>query len=425
MKRAAAALLVLCACSGAPPKPEVRAQEEKPAPPPPPVPEIPALPEGVKPADAAPPPPAAPQLSDDAEKQLRADATRALAEADNDKAEALLGRILQGKPDDAVVSDNLTRLRLKTNKLAVAERDLASRIAQVPASLPLRVQYVRVLIAEGRLDAALLEAKKVLKSDERNVPALLALADVWYREKKYELARDVLDNAAAIEPKNAEIANAQGFIHLAMDQKPLALEDFKKACALGPLFAEAHNNLGALYNEASDFEAATAELVQAVKIEPDRAAMWLNLGNAHRGAKRYEEAEQAYRRSLELSPQNPDPLFNLGILYLDGDLKNKPVVDRLSQSVAFFAQFRKAGGTDARLVRYEEEAGKVIKKERDRLAREEREKMKKIEAQRKVEDALKKREQGKLGHEKEEDEGPTPGAPVKPTSGKLSGEEEK
>jgi Flp pilus assembly protein TadD len=424
VKRALVAIALTAACAGAPPRSEAPAAAQ-------PVPESLTLPEGVKAADAAPAP--GPNLNEGEAKQLESDAAKALVDGDDSKAESLLVKLLASRPDDALASENLTRLRLKQGRTGEAQAELASRIAQLPGSLPLRVQYVRVLIAQDKLDQALVEAKKVLKADERNVPALLGLADAWYREKKFELARDVLDNAAAIDPKNAEVANAQGFVHLATEQKPLAIEDFKRACELGPRFAEAHNNLGALLNEASDFEGGAKELEQAARIEPGRSAIWLNLGNAYRGARRYEEAEAAYKKALELNPQNPNPLFNLGILYLDGEIKGKQAVERLGQSAEYFQRFKKAGGVDARLVRYEGEAEKTIKKERDRLAREDRDRLKKVEAARKIEEEKRRREAGKLGH-LEEDDGPAPApkepaAPrkvppqIQPASAKIGGEE--
>ena len=406
--RALAALLLAAACAEAPPRPASATD---------PAAGEPAA-SGAQPQSQPAGLPAAPLGEGDA-KRLADEAAQALSRGDDAQAEAALLRLVAARPDDAQASENLTRLRLKSGRLQLAAQDLAARSLRAPDSLPLQVQHARVLVLLGQLDQALDQAKQVLKTDERNVAALLVLADVWYRERKLELARDVLDNAAALDPRSAEVANAQGFVHLALEQKPLALEDFRRAAQLGPRLAEAHNNLGALYNEASDFEAATNELVLAAQIEPGRAAIWLNLGNAHRGARRFEEAEGAYRKALELEPAKRDALFNLGLLYLDGELKARPAAERLVQAQAFFQQFRKAGGTDARLARYEEEATRDLRKERDRLAREDRDKLKKQEAARKAEEALRKRESGKLGHVDEDE----PAA--RPVSGKLRDGDEK
>ncbi|MBS2022223.1 MAG: tetratricopeptide repeat protein [Deltaproteobacteria bacterium] len=420
--------------------------------------ETPALPEGAKP-EAAPP---APQVDVSAEKKAQAqeafDAAQAAVQA-GDSAGAIQrylnaasddptltqarvnaavlmlrgGRIAEAKnqlrevlrvqPDNAAASENLVRLELKTGDLANAHAGLLQRIGQFPASLPLRNQFARVLVAEGKLEQALAESKRVLKADERNVGAMLILGDVWYREKKLELARDVLDTAQAVEPTNAQVANAQGFILLALEQKALALEAFRRAVQCDPSLVEARNNLGILLVEANDFEGAARELTEASKLEPDRPGVWLNLGNALRGARRDQEAEAAYQKALALRPNDPNPLFNLGVLYLDGDFKGTPALDRLSTARTWLSKYREAGGSDPKLGRWEGEADKLIKKEKDRLAREERDKLKKAEAAKKVEDDKKKREAGKLGKIDEDDSAPAQPTPAKP-SGKLGGKED-
>jgi tetratricopeptide (TPR) repeat protein len=187
--------------------------------------------------------------------------------------------------------------------------------------------------------------------------------------------------------------------------------------ALDPALAEAGNNLGVLLTEANDFDGAIAQLRAAAKLAPERAGLWLNLGNALRGARRGDEAEEAYRKALALRPEDPSPLFNLAILYLDGDMKPKTAVQRLEASAAFFAAFKAAGGSDPLLARWEQEADKQLKKERERAVREERDRLKKAETTKKAEDEKRRREAGKLGKMEEEPERPPPPA----RSGKLGG----
>ena len=86
----------------------------------------------------------------------------------------------------------------------------------------------------------------------------------------------------------------------------------------------------------------------------------------------------------------------------------------------FFTAFKQAGGSDAKLARWESEAEKSLKKERDKAQREERDKLKKVEAARKAEDDKRRREAGKLGKIDED-----PDAPARPkSSGKLGGKED-
>src|SRR6185312_8521953 len=108
-------------------------------------------------------------------------------------------------------------------------------------------------------------AKKVLKKDERNIDAMLSLGEIWYEQKKFELAKKVLGNAKEIDATVPEVWNLLAFVYLALDLRPSALDAFRKASALREDFPEAHNNLGAMLNEANDCDGATRELETAVK----------------------------------------------------------------------------------------------------------------------------------------------------------------
>ena len=278
------------------------------------------------------------------------------------------------KPDYDDASANLTRLFLRNHEEQRAEAELRQRILAHPRDIPFRNQLVRVMIAEGRLDAAEAESKQVLKVDERNTDAMVNLATVWYGEKKYELAAQVLDNAKTISPNDQAVWNLLAFCQLGLEEKPLALESFKRAAALREDFPEAHNNYGVMLNEVNDCEDATRELSLAVRYAPDYAQAHLNLGNAYRCARRFDEAKAEYEKALALDSSMSDPYFNLAILYLDSDVKGKdgkvlPKLDRLEKSLAFFDKYRAAGGDDSRLGRYYAEAQKKVVDENARLKR--------------------------------------------------------
>lgn len=276
---------------------------------------------------------------------------------------------LRIKPDYAPASDNLTRIYLREGDTRRAEADLRRRISAFPENLALRNQLVRVLLHQDQQDEAEAEAKRILKADERNVEAMLNLATLWHGQKKYELAKQVLDNAREISPDDAVVWNALAFTHLALGHKPLALEAFRRAAELREDFPEAHNNLGALLNEANDCAAAIQALETAVRHAPDYPQVRMNLGNAYRCAREFAKAQAEYEKVLELDPRASDALFNLAILHLDGEMEGVERLERLKKSVAFFDRYHAAGGGDPRLERYRDEASKSIGKEEDRLRR--------------------------------------------------------
>lgn len=294
-----------------------------------------------------------------------------------DEAVELYKKALTFNPEYEAASANLTRLYIRSGRLREAESELRERIAKYPRNAAFRNQLVRVLIEQGgdRAKMAEAESKRVLKFDERNVEAMVNLGTIWFREGKYELAKQVLDNAREIDETNPAVWNLIAFTQLRLDMKPLALDSFRKAAALRDDFPEAHNNLGAMLNEVNDCDGAIRELEMAVAYAPDWAEARLNLGNAYRCGRQYEKAKAEYEAALALERQTgseaqaSDPYFNLAILYLDGDMPELSKLDRLTQSLAYFEKYQASGGDDPRTGRYVDEATKNLDKEAKRLER--------------------------------------------------------
>ena len=276
------------------------------------------------------------------------------------KAKDAYRRALAAKPDLFEASENLMRLQLRLGETAEAENELRSRLAQPGAPSGLHTQLAEVLESQGRSDAAATEAKVALKADERNVPAMLALARIYEDQKRFELSRMVAENVRQIDPGNAEVYNLLGALDLADKNSAQALEDFKKAAELREDFPEAQNNLGALLVAAQDFPTAIRHLELATRDSPEAAAPHLNLGNALRGNKQYDQAKAEYERVLALDPKEIDAYFNLAVLYLDGEPSGMGQIDRYNQSIAYFDRFRSAGGRDPRLEEYVKDAQKAI-----------------------------------------------------------------
>ncbi|HEX8435599.1 tetratricopeptide repeat protein [Archangium sp.] len=297
----------------------------------------------------------------------------------NDEAERAYRQALELKPEQQAAWDNLTRLQCRTARAAQAEAQLRERLQANAEALAPRTALVLALLCQKKLDAAATEAKRVLKADERNVRAMQLLAQVYYRERKLELAKMVLENARAIAPDEPATHNTLGLVQLALGTKPAALESFKKASELQPDFAEARNNFGALLNEAQDYPAAVRELEAAVRAAPDFVSARLNLGNAYRGQGDFARALAEYQQVLRLAPSLPDTYFNLAILHLDAEPQELDTLVRLQACLSFFDQYRARGGRDERVDDYVKDARKGLEKEERRREREKREQLRKAQ----------------------------------------------
>jgi Tfp pilus assembly protein PilF len=298
------------------------------------------------------------------------------------EAEASYRKALAFSPDQDRAWDALGRLMCRTGRCDAFIRESRARTQKRPGAHGPRNALAFALVQTGNLEEAATEAKRVLKDDERNVRAMQVLAQVFARQKKWELARTVLENARLIDPRDAATHNALGLVQLQLKTSTLraqAMESFATAARLKPDFAEALSNHGAILNEAQDFESAVPLLERAVAAAPDYASAHMNLGNAYRGTGKLAQARAEYERVLALQPKDVDPWFNLAILHLDSEIPNVDTIVRYETAVQHFETFTKSGGKDDRVEQYVKDAKKAIEKEKRRRERAEKDKLRKAE----------------------------------------------
>jgi predicted O-linked N-acetylglucosamine transferase (SPINDLY family) len=93
-----------------------------------------------------------------------------------------------------------------------------------------------------------------------------------------------------------------GLLHMQQRRFDLARELLERAVAANPASAEAHAWLGETWRNAGGLQAATAAFRQALRIQPDFAPAWFNLGLALLESRDHAAASEAWRRFLELRP---------------------------------------------------------------------------------------------------------------------------
>jgi tetratricopeptide (TPR) repeat protein len=307
---------------------------------------------------------------------------------DDAGARALYAQVLDRTPTFFPAAQDLVRLDARRGRVADSVAEMTARLEKNPDAVALRNGLAEALLIQGKLDLAEDAARKALKLEEKNVPAMVNLATVYARKKRFELAKMVLENARQVDDRDASIWNRLGFVALSLGDRLQAIECFRTAAALRPDYPEAHANYGAMLADSEDFAAAAAELEIAVRYAPGSAVSWLNLGNARRGLKEFGMAEDAYGKALLIDPQLQDARFDLAILYLDGDKPGLPALKRLQQGVAFLDAYEAGGGKDPRVAAYRKDAGRAIEREKKRLEREEKDRLRReAEAKKKADEA--------------------------------------
>jgi Flp pilus assembly protein TadD len=126
----------------------------------------------------------------------------------------------------------------------------------------------------GRIDEAIALNEQVLAAKPGNTEALVALADLYNRNKQPKKAEEVLNKVVALDPANA----TRTFYNLGVvienrddateSDHRKAIEAFRKAIELKPDYAIAHRDLGFALLRTGDLIGASKEFQKYVDLDP-------------------------------------------------------------------------------------------------------------------------------------------------------------
>jgi tetratricopeptide (TPR) repeat protein len=292
------------------------------------------------------------------------------SQGNNAKAAEAYVKALASNPDFTPALVNLVRLYLRQGEATSARRIADKYTSARPQNLGHRVTLLEVGLAQKRYEDVVREAKELLRREERNVDAMLAMAEAHYRLGRYELSKAILERAVEIAPERGEIYYKVGMVELKRDDNDAAKANFEKAVQVQPRYPEARNNLGVLYHQARDYDGAIEQFEKALAVWPGFKQAYLNLGNAHKGKGQFREAEVAFKKALSVDKDYLDAHFNLAILYLESEVPGMEKIPRLQLAIDTLNNYKSAA--KGRLAKgdpadaYIAEARKAIEEEKAR-----------------------------------------------------------
>ena len=226
-------------------------------------------------------------------------------------------------------------------ELKAVVRGDARRLMPFKAAGDRRAAEAATIVALEARWATAVEAAQPISPDQA-----LMLAEQKRRQGLLADAEDLLRQAAAAAPDNAEAAHMRGLIAHQSGKLSEAIEHLQRAIAINPAvavyhanigemyrltgkideaiaagrraialdanYAEAHSNVGIALFDQGKFEEALAHYDHALAAQANFVQAHSNRGNALQRLKRFAVAEQAYRRAIELQPAFADAWNNLG-----------------------------------------------------------------------------------------------------------------
>ena len=188
---------------------------------------------------------------------------------------------------------------------ATERREAAVTITPASTQLDPVIEAAYQAFTAGDLGLARSNYQQALRSSPANRDALLGLAAVETRAKRYDAADAYYTRMLEIDPRDTH-AQA-GLINLRGQVDPLSTE---------------------------------SRLKNMISAQPDAGFLHFTLGNQLAAQARWAEAQQAYFKAFGGEPDNPDYAFNLAVS-LDQLHQVKPALDYYRRALAL-AEVRQA-----------------------------------------------------------------------------------
>jgi serine/threonine-protein kinase len=202
--------------------------------------------------------------------------------------------------------------------VALFQRLVENDLGSASAHAGLARAYWRKLGEEGGdtmwLDQALAVARHAVELDGRLPAARVSLGFVLIKASRYDEARAELEQARALDPRNADAWRGLAEIHQASGHPEQAEADFRRAIELRPADRSLHDLLGTLYFHGGRLKEAEAEYRKSVELAPDGVYGLRNLAGVLIADGRLPEASELLRRAIRLQP-SPTLYGNLGTVY--------------------------------------------------------------------------------------------------------------
>jgi len=249
-------------------------------------------------------------------------AENAIQKNDYATAEPLLNQVVTADPANFQAWFDLGFVENKLNKpqesIAAYRKSVAAKPDVFESNLNLGVMLART----GQPDAEqFLRAATVLKPaanvEEGQARAWTALADLVAKDHP-EQAIDAYRRAASLQPKDASLHSAQGFLLEKENRFADAEEQYRQALAIDPASSEALTGLANIYTRGQRFADAAGVLRKLAAAHPAEAGPHLQLGRVLAAMQQTQEAASEFEAALKLAPDNTAAQRELAELHIAG-----------------------------------------------------------------------------------------------------------
>ena len=215
------------------------------------------------------------------------------ADAEQEYKQALT---VDSRSTDAVIG--LANIYMRGQRFLEAEEYLRKILAEHADSGPVHIQLGRVLAAEGKNDAAVVELQAGIKLSPGDEAAERELAELYASSGKNDLAEVGFRALLKSHPNDAELHRRLGEALLPQKKFPDAQQEFLSAVKLKPDLGEAYGGLAFAAGENKNYPLVIRALDARAKLLPEISITYFMRASAFDHLRDFKNAVANYRLFL-------------------------------------------------------------------------------------------------------------------------------
>lgn len=223
------------------------------------------------------------------------------------------------------MSDAVTLLERAKSAVIAHDYNLAARIyknliMEEPDNQSYKNKLGNLYIKAGKDEQALTVFQQIQKTDPKNFDALIAIAGIYRRQKKYAESVSLLEQALVTfenKPKShAKIYYNLGFTYRQMGSYDDAIRCFEEVVEEVPSDVLANNHLGAIYALQGKYNDAIKAYNRGLKYDPNHPILQFNIAKSYSEIGDIHKALNFYEGALRARPGWTDAIESYADLLL-------------------------------------------------------------------------------------------------------------
>jgi tetratricopeptide (TPR) repeat protein len=195
-----------------------------------------------------------------------------------------------------------------------AKASLQNIAKQAPDYLPAWRVLAQIAFREKRYDDALSLLENIFSRDAENPEARLLQSELWVAKGDGAKAIAVLDRLNTAYPNNAVVKYQLARAYLLSKNPAQAIAALEQAVAAKPGYTEAILSLAELNLRSGKAQAVVRTMEDLLKKQPDLPQARVLLADAYRALGRLEDAAAVFREEIKVAPESPRGYFLLGLI---------------------------------------------------------------------------------------------------------------